>query len=175
MANLTKQQTDMLLGKGLHNVAIIAYRESSSNPENVNLMYAEVVESTSSDNGAFNALMGGSSLQVKYAWAPAKKAIAEKLFDIKDATANAQTTYIENPKIGEQFLKVRRIETFDSEKGREVINPSTGEIMVHPNGQQIFRIESVVLVDEFASSIADVKLPREEKAKVETPFSIDAL
>ena len=175
MANMTETQVNQLLTKGLHSVAIIAFRQSNSKPENVNLMYAEVVESTSSDGGAFNALLGGSSLQVKYAWAPARKDIAEATFGIKDATPQTQLTFIENPKIGGKFLKVRRIETFDGEKGKEVINPSTGEVLMHQNGQQIFRIEGVVLTDNFTDVIADVKLPREEKKSniIEAPFSVE--
>lgn len=176
MANLTKTQTEALLAKGLNNVAIIAFRKSNSNPSNVNLMYAEVVAGQSSDGGAFNALMGGSANQVKYAWAPALATVAKDMFGIEGATEQTQTCFVENPKIGDKFLKVRRMETFDSEKGKEVINPSTGEVKLHPvTGEQIFRIEGVALVDNFADTIEDIKVKVEAKATAEAPFSIDSL
>ena len=176
MANLTKTQTDALLAKGVNNVAIIAYRKSSSNPANVNLMYAEVIEGQSSDGGAFNALMGGSPNQVKYAWAPALATIAADMFGIKDAKDDTQTCFIENPKIGEKFLKVRRMETHDSDKGKEVINPSTGEVKVDANGEQVYRIEGVALADSFNQVFEDQKIVVEAKAKAEAdakvPFDI---
>ena len=176
MANLTKTQVDALLAKGVNNVAIIAYRKSASNPANVNIMYAEVIEGQSSDGGAFNALMGGSPNQTKYAWAPALATIAKDMFGIEGAKEETQTCFIENPKIGDKFLKVRRTETHDSDKGKEVINPSTGEVMTDANGDQIFRMEGVALADSFEQVYADTKIVVEAaKADAKVPFNVEAL
>lgn len=179
MAILTEKSTGELLKLGANNVAILGYRASAAG--NVNVMFGEVVEYASTDGGAFNAFFGGDSLKsIRRAWQTMKPEIAESMFGIKDASESFNDAFIANPKAGDKFAKVQWYETMDSEKGNPIVNPTTGEVVVGPNGSPIHRVERVILADTFDHQEAYNKLPRLEvtiqsDSTVGVPFDVAAM
>lgn len=177
MANLkTQQSTEKLLALPVGTVALIGYNDSQSNSENVNLYFGEVF--INEDSKEYSAFMGGTAKQVRRAWRTANKDVAKDLFGITDSSDLFKEAFMKNPKVGEEYVKVKHVETYEEQYNGPIINPSTGDVKTNDFGEEIYRIEEVKLVADniqIKPVILDKSKRSSGKAAVssETPFTME--
>jgi len=177
MASLkTQQSTEKLMKLPVGTVALIGYNDSQSNSENVNLYFGEVF--INEDSKEYSAFMGGTAKQIRRAWRTANKDVAKDMFGIDDSSHIFQETFMENPKAGSEYVKVKHTETYEEQYGGPIVNPVTGDVKTNEFGEEIYRIEEIKLIADKNVQIKPIILDKAKrsngdvKTSSETPFSV---